>query len=170
MTERDGAWMARIIARFTPADVRGIVSAGRFTDPGDADYLAKVLIERQRCILARYLMRLSPIADVRAVGTDQLCAVDLARSAGILPADHFQYHVVEHGAHQSIELPVTTGVDGMLCFRPRSIARPELADNATDRIVTFEIRNGTTAGPLEIHTYDLGARGMFVVGLKRPAP
>jgi hypothetical protein len=23
---------------------------------------------------------------------------------------------------------------------------------------------------LEIHAYDLGARGMFVVGLKRPAP
>jgi hypothetical protein len=34
----------------------------------------------------------------------------------------------------------------------------------------FEITNGTSAGALEVHTYDLGARGMFVVGLRRPAP
>jgi hypothetical protein len=33
--------------------------------------------------------------------------------------------------------------------------------------VIFEISNGTAAGPLEIHAYDLDSRGMFVVGLKR---
>ena len=33
MTERDGAWMARLIARFSPADIRTIVGAGRFADP-----------------------------------------------------------------------------------------------------------------------------------------
>lgn len=33
----------------------------------------------------------------------------------------------------------------------------------------IEVRNGTAAGPLEIHTCDLGPRGMFVVGLNRRA-
>jgi hypothetical protein len=30
-------------------------------------------------------------------------------------------------------------------------------------------RGKAAAGPLEIHAYDLGPRGMFVVGLKRQA-
>jgi hypothetical protein len=34
--------------------------------------------------------------------------------------------------------------------------------------VTFEVRNGSAAGPLVIHGYDLGARGVRVVGVTRP--
>jgi hypothetical protein len=170
MTERDGAWMARIIARFTADDIRAIAAAGQFSDARDAAYLAKVLIERQHEILVRYLTRLSPIADVHAVGTDQLCAVDLARSSEAVPADQFHYRVVEIGAGQRIELVATPSAGGVVCFRPRSLARSELADNASERRVIFEVRNGTAAGPLEIHTYDLGPRGMFIVGLERRAP
>ena len=168
MTERDAAWMARIIARFTPADVRGIVEAGRFSDPGDTDYLVKVLLERQRRILARYLMQRSPIAHVYAVG-NQLCATDLARSSGVLPADRFRYTVSQRSGVTRVALEPTTGPDGLVCFTPRPMTSPaDLPDASPKRIAIFEIRNGTTAGPLEIHTYDLGARGMFVVGLGRP--
>ena len=42
------------------------------------------------------------------------------------------------------------------------------ADDDPKRIVTFEVRNGTGAGPLVIQGYDLGARGVRVVGLTRP--
>jgi hypothetical protein len=42
------------------------------------------------------------------------------------------------------------------------------ADGDPQRIVTFEVRNGTGAGPLVIQGYDLGARGVRVVGLTRP--
>jgi hypothetical protein len=170
MTERDGAWMARIIARFTAADVRATVGAGRFTDPRDTEYIAQVLIARQHEILARYLTRLSPLADVHTVGTDQLCAVDLARSSGVLPAGRFRYRIVEREAGTRIELAATFGPSGLVCFHPKSLARTELADDAAERRVVFEVRNGTAAAPLEIHAYDLGPRGMFVVGLERPTP
>jgi len=170
MTERDGAWMARIIARFTADDIRTIAAAGRFTDPRDTEYIAAVLIARQRTILARYLTRLSPLADVHAVGSDQICAVDLARSSGLLPADRFRYRIVERAAGTRVELVATPAPDGVVCFRPRSLAPGALADGARERRVIFEVRNGTASGPLEIHAYDLGTRGMFVVGLKRPAP
>jgi hypothetical protein len=169
MTERDGAWMARIIARFTADDIRAIAGAGRFGDARDTEYLARVLIERQHAILARYLTRLSPLSDVHAVGSE-LCAVDLARASNAVPADQFHYRVVEIGAGRRLELAVTLAADGLVCFRPRSLAHNALADNARERRVIFEVRNGTAAGPLEIHTYDLGPRGMFVVGLKRTAP
>ena len=168
MTERDAAWMARIIARFTPADVRGIVESGRFSDPGDTDYIVKVLIERQRLILARYLTRLSPLAHVHADG-NQLCAVDLARSSGVLPADRFHYTVDQRAGGTRISLEATAGPDGLVCFTPRAMtSRPDLPDSAPDRITIFDVRNGTGSGPLEIHTYDLGSRGMFVAGIGRP--
>jgi hypothetical protein len=169
MTERDGAWMARIIARFTAADLLAIVGAGRFSGTGDTEYLTQVLIERQHAIVARYLTRLSPLADVRASG-DELCATDLARASGALPDSAFHYRVVEHAGGGEAELAVTAGADGAVCFRPRSIAHPGLADAAPERRVVFEVRNGTTAGPLAIHAYDLGERGMFVVGLTRSMP
>ena len=170
MTERDAAWMARIIARFTAADIRAIAATGRFRDARDTAYLAQVLIDRQHQILARYLTRLSPLSDVRAPDTGQLCALDLARASATLPADQFHYRVRETGADRRVELVATPAAGGIVCFRPISFARRELGDDAGERRVTFELWNGTAAGPLEIHAYDLGPRGMFVVGLKRPAP
>lgn len=169
MTERDGAWMARIIARFTPDDVRAIVAMGKFADPTDAEYLTNILIARQRAILNRYLRRLSPLADVHAV-TDRLCAIDLERSAGLRPADSFRYTVIErHATGGRIELPATIEPDGQVCFRPQSFPSA-LPDDAPQHRVVFTVLNGTGSGPLEIHAYDLGARGMFVAGLTRRPP
>ncbi len=168
MTERDGAWMARIIARFTPAHIRAIVGAGKFSDPTDVDYLTGVLVERQKRILERYLTRLSPIASVHLETDGRICGVDLARLHGVRPADRFHYDAVEEGGGREIALAVTAGPDGAVCVTPQPVAADGLADDAPGRRVLIRVRNGV-AGPLEIHTYDLGARGMRVVGLTRPA-
>lgn len=167
MQERDAAWMARIIARFTAADVRALVSAGRFSDPGDIDYLTQILLDRQRRILARYLTRLSPLADVHA-DPSQICATDLARLRGVVAPEQFRYTVIERGAGKQLALEATALPDGVVCFKPQPVASAQLPDTAGERVVIFEVRNGTAAGPLEIHTYDLDARGMRVVGLVRP--
>ena len=167
MQERDAAWMARIIARFTAADVRAIVAAARFSDPGDIDYLTQVLLDRQRSILARYLTRLSPLADVHA-DREKICATDLARLRGVVAPEQFRYTVTERGAGKQLALAATVLPDGVVCFQPQPVAAAQLPDPARERIVIFEVRNGTAAGPLEIHAYDLDARGMHVVGLVRP--
>jgi hypothetical protein len=169
MTERDAAWMARLIARFSVDDIRAMVALGRWSDPGDGDYLTGILVERQRRILVRYLGKLSPLGEVHATGADRLCATDFARLREIAPAQAFHYTVVERGAGKTIELDAEPADDGALCFRTRSVVNAELSDGDPGRIVTFEIRNGTRAGPLLIYSYDLGKRGMRVVGLRRPA-
>jgi hypothetical protein len=169
MTERDGAWMARIIARFSPADIRTIASAGRFSDPGDVDYLTQVMVERQHRILARYLTRLSPLADVRT-SPDRICAVDLARLREVFPPEQFHYTVVERAAGERIPLAAQAAPDGGVCWRPAPLAAPPGPDSALGRRVIFEVSNGTAAGPLEVHSYDLGARGLRIVGLIRPGP
>ncbi len=167
MTERDAAWMARLIARFSPEDIRDLVDLGQWTDPADAQYLTNVLLERQRRILVRYLDKVSPLGEVHAVAPDQICATDFARLRGIFPAATFRYLVVERGAGKTLQLRAEVGEDGAVCFRPRPVVTGNHRDSDPARIVTFEIRNGTSAGPLVIHTYDLGKRGMRIVGLVR---
>ncbi len=78
MTEGDGAWMARILARFDEGLVRAAVAVGKYEE-ADERFLAETLILRRKAILRRYLARLSPIGEV--VATEQgLCGVDLARA------------------------------------------------------------------------------------------
>ncbi len=51
MTERDGAWMARILAHFTRENVRSLAEIGDFTKRENTDYLASVLEGRLEIIL-----------------------------------------------------------------------------------------------------------------------
>ncbi|HSR96340.1 MAG TPA: hypothetical protein VLM79_04675, partial [Kofleriaceae bacterium] len=75
---------------------------------------------------------------------------------------------VERGAGRRIPLTVDASAEGELCFAAQPVVTGSFGDADPQRIVTFEVRNGTGAGPLVIQGYDLGARGMRVVGLTRP--
>ncbi len=169
MTERDAAWMARKIAKFSPEDVRQLVALGRWAKPADATYLTGVLLERQRRILARYLSKLSPIGDVHADGA-RICATDFARLRGIAPATTFRYTVAQHSGDRRIVLAPSIGADGEVCFTPRSTITAALPDGDPARRVTIVVRDGTSAGPLYLHLYDLGRRGVKLVGLTREEP
>jgi hypothetical protein len=168
MTERDAAWMARLIARFSPDDIRRFVALGRWRDPGDAEYVTGILLERQRRILVRYLGALSPLGEVRAASGDRICATDFARLRAIAPAARFRYTIVARGGGTTVAPRAEIGDGGALCFQTRPLVTGSFPDDDPARMVTFEIRNGTRAGPLVIHTYDLGARGMRIVGVTRP--
>jgi len=167
MTERDAAWMARKIARFSPADIKRIVELGRWKDPTDVAYLVETLIERQNRILKRYFSKMSPIGDVRPEA-DKICATDFSRKRLVMISTTYRYKAIERGNGRAVELPVTPGEDGELCIQPKSIANQTVPDNDPTRRVSIEVTNGTHAGPLVIHTYDLGPKGQKVVGLTRP--
>jgi hypothetical protein len=165
MTERDAAWMARIIARLTPEHVRAIAQSAQFADPADVDYITSVLLARQRAILARYLVRLSPIADVH-VENGAICATDLALARGVVDPRWFAFGVVESRDGQRARLPVTVEPWGRVCFTPRSTAGDMLRAEDRHRVTVFAVTDGV-ARPLEIHAYDLGRDGFRVVGLVR---
>jgi hypothetical protein len=165
-TERDNAWMARKIAQFSPDDVRAFVELGKWSNPADADYVYKILIARQRRILRRYLTRISPVGDVHAKAT-QICGTDFARLRSVFPDDRFHYTVIERGYDLDTEVPATAGADGKVCFTPVRANHGTIPDSDGRRRVEFTIHNGTSALPLVVHTYDLGERGMKIVGLTR---
>ena len=54
MTERDAFWAAKIIARFTPEQIRAAVESAEFSNAEDADYLTTQLLQRQRMIVEAF--------------------------------------------------------------------------------------------------------------------
>ena len=163
MSERDGAWMARILAHFTPEMVRKLAELGRFSDPRKTEYLAKVLEARLQAILSRYLTRLSPLGHLHLDG-DTLCATDLAEMRHVRPADAFRYSA-KMGDRALI---VARKGGGEICIALPHVA-PDggLADDAAERYLAVTVDDGV-AKPLVAYLYDLGAqRGHRLVGVER---
>ncbi len=167
MTERDGAWMARILARFSPAMVRALAEMGDLRDPPNTAYLAEVLEGRLHKILERYLTRLSPITDVHLEPGDRLCGTDLAEQRGLRAPDRFLYTARRLGGSW---LTVARGTGARVCVSLAHVA-PDggLPDDAAERYVRVRIDDGVATGPLVADLYDLGpSRGWFLAGLERP--
>ena len=169
MTERDGAWMARILSALSPAQVHALATMGRFAHHQDTEFLAGVLEGRLEKILERYLLHLSPIAFAHIEDSDQLCAVDLAERRNMRPATGFRYTA---GVADGGWLTVKRRESGGLCTTLPHVA-PDggPSDDDATRYVRVVIRDGVAAGRLVVHLYDLGpSRGFRVVGLDRPEP
>lgn len=169
MTERDAAWMARILARFTPGRIATLASDADFTNRLHTEYLRNVLEGRLERILARYLTRLSPIGDVRLEANDRLCGVDLAEWRRVRAPEQFRYEAdVLHGRG----LQVVRGGRGAVCVTLVHAA-PDGGppDDAPSRYVRVAVRDGVALAPLVVDLYDLGPRrGFALAGVERPEP
>lgn len=167
MTERDGAWMARILSHFTPEMVRALAAMGKFSDPANTAYLETVLEGRLEKILDRYLTRLSPLASVHVEEGGNLCATDLAAERHVRADAAFHYSAQDDAGHS---LAVERRTGGVVCtaLEHGGAGRGPMDGNAS-RYVRVSIRDGVSAGPLVAHLYDLGPSGGFrLVGLQRP--
>lgn len=172
MTERDGAWMARMLARVDPALVHAFVKAGNFTNPDDAVYLANILQGRLDKIMLRYLTRLSPLGEIKQDG-DSVCAVDFARLRGLATADHFRYAATvagEGAGEPSRVVSLSLQENGAICAKvPHKAGLADaFRDDAKERYVVVTIDNGVSKNPLNLHLYDLGERGFYLAGVERP--
>jgi hypothetical protein len=166
-TERDNAWMARILSRFDPDDVRALVDLGKFHRAEHAEYLAEVLERRLQLILARYLGRLSPIADVKITTSGKLCAIDLARRRKVWDDAHFRY-VAEwrRGSHRGA-IEVDVGQKGEICLPlSRLESRSSLGEGGSSIVLT--IANGASTYPLRVHLAERAqGSGYLLLGLER---
>jgi hypothetical protein len=155
MTERDGAWMARKLSRFTPEMVVALAELGQFADPGDTAHVARVLEERLRRILRRYLTRLSPLADFHVEG-DALCGVDLARARQVQPASSYLYSAALSSGQK---LKVEQKPAGALCVSLQELRA------GYERVT---VRSSAAQGALVAHLYRLGPRDFRLAGVERP--
>jgi hypothetical protein len=170
MTEADGAWMARILARFDDTLVAAAVSAGQY-DEASAAYLTYTLEVRRDLLLRRYLTRLSPLADVTVSG-DTLCATDLARKVGVVPdRPRGEAALLHVGAGATPKLQLRPRVDGSrVCVDiPHERVAAGVPMEDPSRYALVDLYTASAPNPLRVHVVDAGeGQGFRLVGLERP--
>jgi hypothetical protein len=169
MTEHDGAWMTRILSHFTPEMVHRLAVMGNFTNPNDTEYMSAMMEGRLEKILERYLLRLSPVTNVRIEHGDALCGEDLAEARHLRDGASFWYVArIAGGA----ALPVDRKPKGAFCVALPHVANDGgPADDAAERYTAVTLADGVAAGVLIAHLYDLGpTRGYRLAGVERPDP
>jgi hypothetical protein len=156
MTERDAAWMARILAHVTPEMIHTLAANGDFSDPAQTAYIEHVMEGRLERVLERWLMRLSPIGDLHIDGQN-LCGVDMAELRAMRTPSEFRY-----AAHtKTASFAITRDPRGRICAALRHTGEPYMR---------IEMDDGVAKGKLVAHVYDLGDRGFKLVGVERPKP
>ena len=174
MTEGDGAWMARILARFTDPMVDALVKVGDYSDPIDVAYLQKTLKGRRDKILARYLSKLSPIGEVHLVQNERLCGIDEARYAHVATPTAFRYaaRLYSPPSYDPLwTLRVLPGADDSeVCVELAHLdIAADVPEGDPSRYVIVDLMNTFAPGPLRAHLYDLGKqKGFRLVGIERP--
>jgi hypothetical protein len=176
MQERDAAWMARIIARFSESHVRSLIATADLRDPRLDAELFRVLWGRRDKILRRYLLRLSPLSLPtleRDREDSRLCLTDLALTSGLLHARGRMYgaRAFELGSDDEVRRvagPTPRSEPGRVCV---GLASKRPAKSAPQYLIidVWASTDGVgTQPPSRVHLYRLGASDYRIVGLERP--
>jgi hypothetical protein len=83
MRADDAFWAARIVARFSDADIRAIVSKARYSDPRATDYITATLIERRNRVLKTWLTAANPLVDFALTADGTFTFDNAAVAAGV---------------------------------------------------------------------------------------
>lgn len=171
-TERDAAWMARIIARINDTQLSAIVEQGRYEDAFIFQEAMRLLRGRRRKLLSRFLSRLSPLTDPRTAthaGDAELCLDDTAIIGGVAAAASRRYAARAwlDSASSSQPLSIARRPTGVCVSLPKragaSAARPDYWV-----IDVFTGNDTLMQAPARVHLYQLGEQMFRVVGLERP--
>jgi hypothetical protein len=89
----DKFWGAKIVMRFTRAQLHAIVAAAQLTDPRAVEYLTDTLVARQRATGAYWFARVNPL-DHFTLAAAQLCFDDLSLVYGFSAAATTSYRAI----------------------------------------------------------------------------
>jgi hypothetical protein len=138
MDRADAFWGAKIVMRFRREHIRAAIEAGKFTEPGAAEWLVKALEVRRDAIGRTWLEGLSAL-DRFEVKDGKLCATDLGILYGLARAG-----VVERLDDGDVAASATVGRDAKAC-----VAMPS---GAGYQIVTLRVRRGDDEKPeMQVH-------------------
>ncbi|MDB4953522.1 MAG: hypothetical protein JWO36_1091 [Myxococcales bacterium] len=166
----DNFWGAKIIARFTPAQIRSAVLAGQFTDPRAVDYLTDTLVARARVTEAYWFARVNPldqfvIAPVPAGAS--LCFDDLSITAGLDAATTTRYTVTAFDRNQR---PLGAGASLAAAPAGRTCTMPVTLSTDHDGYTILDItttRPGFTGSTLVHLARDPSTQMPRVIGIWR---
>jgi hypothetical protein len=163
----DKFWGAKILIRFTRAQIRAAVEAGRLTDPRAVEYLTDVLVARQRATARYWFERVDPL-DRFELATGQagaaLCFDDLALAYQLMPGPA-RYRITAYDGDGRALGPASTvasGAAGRTCTGPLPLA-------GGYAIVEIEATRGGGSGRTYVHLgADPATHAPQVIGIWRP--
>lgn len=146
----DRAWAARKIQAFSDADIRAIVSTGRYTDPAAEEWIARCLIERRKKIVSAFLPGTAGL-DRFAVRDRRLDFVYVGSESGAPPVQ-VRWSVFDNntGQHRFLRGPASFDV-------------PETAEPADYLVAELSGSHGPAISVYVRNTPDR----KFVVGVER---
>jgi hypothetical protein len=166
--EQDWAWMARIVARFSPQHLEAMLERARIQNQIVRDEILRILQERRRRLLERYLTRLSPLTWPE-VKDRSVHLEDLLISTGLRQAENRVYSACiflkGHAAARKLEVfPLPQG--------PRVILPDSWPPSTTYGVLvlqgsTLQGSEETDEFPLWIHFRFQGER-VELAGIERP--
>ncbi len=169
-TERDKAWMARIIARFDREDVEAAIRSGQFSRALYSGELARIVMGRRYLLLERYLTRLSPLSEPTTNG-NLLCLTDLAVVGGIRDPEERRYTARAYRGWPAVDqgpLAMAAAGDHACTELPSA---PSTAGQPTYWVIDLVAATPgrETTAPARVHLYQVGPAHYDVVGLERPS-
>jgi hypothetical protein len=172
MSERDGAWMARIIAQFGDSYLHELVATARLGSPELDAELFRLLSGRRDRVLERYLTRLSPLTQPAfRRGTDaDLCLVDVLDQSGLRRGIERRYAVTVYAGGAAHDLEHVRALAGYrVCATLPRAAGASPASPAYLIVDWVGQSEGSAAElPARVHLFDMGTAGFALAGLERP--
>jgi hypothetical protein len=159
----DKFWGAKLVARFTRAQLRAAVEAGKLTDRRAVDYITDTLVARQRATAKYWFDRVTPL-DRFTIEAGALCFDDLAMVYGVGESSGYAiiaYTPDGHALGPAQTIPVRAG--GHVC------ASIPLARGDSDYTVVelASLRSERTAA-VDVHVArDPTSRDLRVIGVWR---
>jgi len=170
----DNFWAAKILVRFTRAQLRAAVEQGRYSDPRAIDYITQVLVERQRKTARHWFDRVAPLdrfaVESSGPAGQRLCFEDLALAYQLAasPPDRTRYTARAFDG-DGRRLPwrvVATGTrDGRVCL-PR-LAPAAGADHYTIIRIETSRPSQNLPGVLVHIASDPRSAALRVIGIRR---
>ncbi len=179
-TERDHAWMARIVANITPTHVRAAIHEARIIDPVVREELERILLGRRERLLRRWLSKVSPLTWPRLEEGPRgirVCLRDLGVATGIVEKWEerpYWTRAYRHAGGKRIEPleagPLARRLPDQVCVDLPDAERATARDPAylIVDVGALEGFDDREAPPLRVHLYQLGPETYRLVGLERP--
>jgi hypothetical protein len=166
MRADDAFWAARIVAKFSDADIRAIVSKARYSDPRATEYLTATLIERRNKVLKTWLTAVNPLVDF-ALGPDGALTFTNAAVAADVATPATEHRL--RWSRFDNSTGSTTGTVEATATGTRVAAPPQVLAEA--EFVQVEIASqhpqfGAWAAPVTVH-FRRSAAGWTLVGVTR---
>ncbi|MBL4634251.1 MAG: hypothetical protein JKY56_10275 [Kofleriaceae bacterium] len=144
----DNYWGAKVLIRFTQAQIAAVVASARYSDPKASEYMTRTLIERQRMTAKHWFAEVAPL-EMLVMKGDSLCFTDLAIAHRLVTAaQRYRVRTFNKSGSKTGEQRLVSTAKGEVCTSP--LLRPSNEKSYTIVELTA-LRGKLKSRPINVH-------------------